>query len=169
MDFAGERIPLLDDFFKLCAITGMHPMLSVHPSLSGHWENIKAMAKKYGVLKKLIIKAGASYMSTPMPVLKNEIEGYIYEYASATYSSAITAFDNLLTNNNIDRSKVKLIVENMGNTLFEQEHVDAIITAGFEAGRAGFDHDNSELTDCIEMGVTWFTDDFTPFSGLNWL
>lgn len=169
VDYAGERIPLLDDFFKLCAVTGMHPMLSVHPSLDGHWDNIKAMADKYGLLDKLNIKGSDSYIAYPMSVLGNDIESYTYDYSSMTASTAISYFGARLRNYNIDSEKVRLIIENMGSTPYTQADVDAIKDAGYLVSRANYDKNSTELTDCIDMGVTWFTDDFTPFVGLNWL
>lgn len=168
-EFAGERIPLLAEFFKICATTGMHPMLSVHPSLEGYWGDIKAMAEKYGVLKTLNIKGGDSYISVPMAALGNDVESYTYDYSSLTANQAITNFTAKLTAANIDRTKVRCVIENMSeSTQYTQADVTAIKTAGFEAGRANWEEQSTELTDCIEMGVTWFTDDYTPYAGCSW-
>lgn len=168
-DFAGERIPKLEDFFRVCATTGMHPMLSVHPSLDGYWDEIKALAEKFGLLDKLNIKGGSSYLSYPMAVLLNGVESYTLDYSTITAAQAVTAFNTMLTNNNIDRTKVRCIIEDMSSNAFVQADVTTILNAGFEVGKANYARASAELTDTINMGVTWFTDDHTPHVGLTWM
>ena len=175
-EYAGERIPKLDDFFRLCATTGMHPMLSVHatPDLDRtDWANIKAMAEKYGILKNLNIKGGATKLDVPMNVLKHDVESYTLDWNTgyANASQAVSGFDNLITNYlDGERKDVRFIIENMRESrIFTQEMVDTIRDGGYEAGRANFDQDTLELQECVGMGVTWFTTDHAPFVGLGWM
>lgn len=52
-DYKGQRIPTLEQFFAICAKAGMHPALSVHPTLDDpdkpdetpYWDAIKNLAK----------------------------------------------------------------------------------------------------------------------------
>lgn len=165
--FKGSRIPLLEDYFKICAGSGMHPMLSIHPNLSGHWENIKAMAKKYGVLDKLNIKASPENMEAPMSVLLDEVESYTMDKSSAV--SVISAFNALLTTYNI--TKAKKIIEYAENVLTDAL-IEEVLTNGFRLGVyniADVSTSYSKQKILIEKGVTEFTENFNCCVGLNWL
>lgn len=166
LDFAGQRIPLLADFFKICARTGMHPMLSVHPNLSGHWDNIKAMAKKYGVLDKLNIKSDVVSLAYPMAVLGSDIESYTTDQSTAT--DITSDFETLLTTNNIDRTKVRCIME-FKYSIISDALIEAALTAGFAVGVFNYtSNDVPSIKQLIEKGVTEFADDYIASVGLNW-
>ena len=161
--FKGERIPLLEDFFKICARTGMHPMLSVHPSLSGHWGNIKAMAKKYGVLHQLNIKSDPTSIEVPMAVLLDDIESYTID--TSVSENFVSRFDSLSETYGIVNAK-KTIEYNY-NAI-----TDALITAtlngGYRCGCFNYGSALSTVEALIEKGVTEFTEDYNSSVGLNW-
>lgn len=168
LPFKGSRIPRLDAFFKICSKTGMHPMLSVHPSLSGHWNNIKAMAKKYGVLDKLNIKAPTANIEAPMSVLGNEIESYTIDDSVGT--SLISLFDSLTSTYNL--GNVKRVIEYNYNVLSD-DLIAEVLNNGYACGVYNITADATHTRfdrqlELIEKGVTEFTEDYNGSVGLNW-
>ena len=169
--YKGQRIPLLEDFFKLCAITGMHPTLSVHPNLVGHWENIKSLAKKYNVLNVLNIKASIGSetypdIEVPMSVLGNDVESYTIDVSQSVDNS--TAFAELLSRNNIDRNTVRCVIE-FNNIAITDDLISSALSAGFKVGCFNYGSDGAQVVNLINKGVTEFTEDKNCSVGLNWL
>ncbi len=165
--FAGEKVPKLEDFFKLCAKTGMYPMLSVHPSLEGHWGNIKAMAKKYGVLDRLGIKAGAgASLEAPMSVLENDVESYTLDINSDI--DGVEYMDYVVDTYDIDRSKVRVGIEYF-NAFITDSRIENALANGYFVSAANITTDVvNRYKELIEKGVTEFTDDYVASSGLSW-
>ena len=169
--YKGQRIPLLEDFFKLCAITGMHPTLSVHPNLVGHWGNIKALAKKYNVLNVLNIKASIGSetypdIEVPMSVLGNDVESYTIDVSQSVDNS--TAFAELLSRNNIDRNTVRCVIE-FNNIAITDDLISSALNNGFKVGCFNYGSDGAQVVNLINKGVTEFTEDNNCSVGLNWL
>ena len=168
MPFAGQRLPTLEDFFKVCAKTGMHPMLSVHPSLDGYWSDIKNLAIKYGLLNKLNIKASRAIIVYPMAVLGDDIESYTID-TSLSASEVISSFDTYKTTYGI--AKAKCVIE-FDYSSISSSKVSDVVAAGYFCGC--YNYTNSATTyfervkTLIEMGVTELTDDYNCSVGLNW-
>ena len=76
--YQGTKIPKLEEFFDLCARTGMRPMFSTHPGLTvAQWQEVKEMLKKRGLLKMFHIKSfEAEVLATAYSVFGDEIDGY---------------------------------------------------------------------------------------------
>lgn len=161
LPFKGSRIPLLSEFFKICARTGMHPMLSVHPSLSGHWNNIKALAKKYGVLSTLNIKSDPTSIEVPMAVLGNEIESYTIDLS--TNESAVSRFNSLTATYSLQN--VKRVIE-YNNTVITDALISDVLSNGYLCGVFNYSSTNRVL-ELYEKGVTEFTEDYNASVGLN--
>lgn len=161
--FAGEKVPKLEDFFKTCARSGMHPMLSVHPSLSGHWENIKAMAKRYGVLHHLNIKSDPTSIEVPMSVLLDDIESYTIDTSDA--NAYVSRFNSLVSTYGITNAK-KVIEFNY--TIITDALISEALEAGYSVGCFNYGSDLTKVTTLIEKGVTEFTEDYNASVGLNW-
>ena len=160
--FAGSRIPKLEDFFTICARTGMHPMLSVHPSLSGHWANIKALAKRCGVLHNLNIKSDPTSIEVPMAVLLDDIESYTIDDSTST--SNVARFNSLKTTYNI--TKARCIIE-YNKTAITDALIEEVLNNGYACGVFNY----SAISDMLELygkGVTEFTEDYNSSVGLNW-
>ena len=161
--FAGERIPLLEDFFMTCSKTGMHPMLSVHPSLSGHWDNIKALAKKYGVLNKLNIKSDATGIEVPMAVLLDDIESYTID--DSTGVSRVARFNTLTERYTLTKTR-KVIEYNY--SVITDELISDVINNGYLCGCFNYGYDSRIVKSLMDKGVTEFTEDYNSSVGLNW-
>ena len=183
--FAGEKPQLISEFFQTCAKTGIHPMLSFHPASQSTAENfaeIKAMAKKYGVLDKLTIKTPASSntvteLATAFSVFGYEIEGYTANVTNGgNVSTVIANFDAL----NIDKTKVICCIEQFaGSSTLNETAISNILSAGYEAGIAQGSHTRVDGTSGTELtatdyeyftslGVTTFTSATFASYGLNW-
>lgn len=211
-DYATEPICLLDDYFDFCARTGIHPVLSFHPmeAATGYsvvingvtrsvreyardCVEIKALAKKHGVLKWLTMKvdSGATTLWSSSPrevpiemmyeIFGNEIEGYIVtqgQNKAQSISSIITAF-NALRNAQTPLT-AEAVIEMWVNKASPAE-VAAITAAGYEAslvqpsasytaidGNARSVFHSNDYDYWTRRGVTRFVTNKTASMGLNW-
>ena len=158
--YAGTRIPLLEDFFSLCAKTGMRPMFSTHPALTvGQWEQVKKMLARRGLLPLFHIKSfSLDVLETAYSVFGDEIDGYTWDDGDAEKFKASALAD----------ACCRLGIEHR-RTAITAESVAAIREAGFFAaawnvGRIPSD----EYRRLIALGVTEFTEDYHCSMGLNW-
>ena len=161
--FKGERIPLLEEFFRICAKTGMHPMLSVHPSLSGHWDNIAALAKKYDVLRTLNIKAPTGTIETPMAALLDAVESYTID--TSTSGSLVAYADRLKERYSLQN--VKMVIEYHSDVLTD-ERIAETLAAGYKCGVYAYGSSIALVNSYMDKGVTEFTEDYNASIGLNW-
>lgn len=96
----GQRLLLLEDFFKLCAKTGIHPVLffqgirvrtsdpenpyDTRDITESEFMEIKALADKYHLTKNLGLKSARpfdNFISSAYPVFGDSIESY-FKYSS---------------------------------------------------------------------------------------
>lgn len=162
----GERIPLLEDVFRICAKTGLHPVLSVHPDLAGYWDEIKALAKKYGLLNRLNIKAPTSYLQTPMMELRDTIESYtLLGTSSVTATQCVSTWSHLKLAYSIE--KAACIIEYAANQLTDA-YINTILSAGYRCGVNNYGSDTADVRTFMDKGVTEFTEDYNSSIGLNW-
>ena len=171
------KVAKLEDFFMVCAKTGMHPMFSWHPvSSAEEMQDIKTMAKKFGLLPYLNIKmafsggSSVSALDRAYSVFGSEIESYTGDVNVDTdISTIITALDTTDAAQNKDKVRVGLELFNsrLGN---DTSKVQAILDAGYFAAIAWMTADptGEQLEYWIRNGVTEFTE-YDMFSyGLNW-
>lgn len=162
--FKGTKIPLLEDFFKLCSKTGMKPMFSTHPALTKEqWEQVKKMLKKYDLLKHFHIKGGISVIPGAYEVMGDEIDGYTVDIQKLL-PDTIEKFDAI----GVDRSRCRTVIE-MRQEKVEEEDVKKVLEAGYTAAIWNMVHSVSftEYERFIEWGVTEFTEDRHCSMGLN--
>lgn len=115
-DGVYEKVPTLEDFFAVCAKTGMHPMFSWHPIPSEEYmrNEIRPMAEKFGLLPYLNIKIPFSdssnsetYMNRLYRVFGNDIESYTADFNSTdTISDIIERLDATDAGQNNDKVRV---------------------------------------------------------------
>lgn len=112
----GEHpmIGKLEDFFAECAIQGIHPCLSIHPSWSvSEYAEIKALSDKYSVTDKLTIKGsledpsstGTTNGNRIFQAFGNTIESYFPD------ARITTGYTTVLDRSGFDKTKVVLGVE----------------------------------------------------------
>ena len=164
--FKGSRIPKLEDFLMLCAKTGMKPMFSVHPNLSGHWANIKSMAENIGVLSSLGIKSDPTNIEVPMQTLGDLVESYTIDFHAAdNIETIISRFDGLKTTYGIINARC--VLEAMEPEVWSDANILLAQNAGYELSVVSPD-DISLVEGLIKKGVHEFTEDYNSSNGLNW-
>lgn len=59
------HVPTIEEYFRVCSLTGMKPIFSIHPASmfkgstgTAHFNTLKSLARKWGVLKGIGIKSG---------------------------------------------------------------------------------------------------------------
>ena len=163
--YKGTGLPLLSDFFDLCAKTGMRPMFSTHPGLTPkQWQQVKDMLEKRGLLKKFHIKSfNLEQLKTAYSVFGTEIDGYTYDINQWEDSHV----DDLLATG-IDTHACRVGME----VLFGRytEHIaTSIRNAGMFAAAWGIKRrDFEEYEKLMSWGVTEFTEDYHCSMGLNY-
>ena len=193
--FADEHLMKLDDFFFLCAKTGIAPMFSMHPrdgiqpplvspDVLG---SLKAMMKKYNVLGKAIIKmplvkdSGVLTMSNfrhIFGVFGNDVARYEVDAAVGmdNPASVIQMFDAVSTECTVPKTIEWWIQQHYDDpTLAEQA-----IAAGYDVSCAitgshvdpgGYTvsaYTSEDIRTLAGRGVSEFTDIYFASSGLTW-
>ena len=186
--YAGTRALTIDEFFKICGKTGMMPMLSIHPAevvTESNMAEIKAIAKRYGVLGRLGIKiptwsAGDTFVARGLQIAFNvfgyDIESYTLDLNTSirTAELPIALFNAL----NIDGTKVRRVIEAFASAVNDEMITDCI-AAGYEFGIANSTHTHPDGTSSgrilaeefehwMALGVREYTDKCNYSSGLNW-
>ena len=164
-EYYDEKIPTLDDFFFICAKTGMRPMFSTHPEpTEAQWATIKGMLTKYGLLKMFSVKAASvSILEGAFAVFGNDIDAYIYDVSGTDTAAYVAA----LNGSTLAGATCRVGIE------YEARDVtEAVATATLSAGYFVSVWAVSGLSgegyyQLIRWGVTEFTDDYNPCSGLN--
>jgi len=163
--YKGTKIPLLSDFFDLCAKTGMRPMFSTHPGLTAQqWQEVKEMLKRRGLLKLFHIKSfGLDILKTAYSVFGTEIDGYTYDIGKYDQTK-IPA----LLGSGIDASACRVGMEIAFND-YTEEIANDIRKAGFFAAAWNIQRrDFSEYERLMSFGVTEFTEDNHCSMGLSY-
>ena len=163
--YNGTKLPLLSDFFDLCAKTGMRPMFSTHPGLNvEQWQEVKEMLKRRGLLKLFHIKSfEIEILKTAYSVFGTEIEGYTFDIGEWEDGRVDT-----LLNSGIDASACRVGIEVRFDD-YTEEIASSIRTAGFFASAWDVKcRDFSEYERLYSWGVTEFTEDYHCSMGLNY-
>ena len=163
--YKGTKLPLLSDFFDLCAKTGMRPMFSTHPALTvEQWQTVKGMLQQRGILKNFHIKSfRIETLKIAYSVFGTEIDGYTYDIDN--WDDAL--IDEVLTSGiDIHACRVGMEVRFRDYT----EHIaSAIRNAGMFAAAWGIKRrDFDEYERLISWGVSEFTEDYHCSMGLNY-
>jgi len=164
--YKGTKIPLLEDFFSLCARTGMNPMFSTHPGLSEeNWKRVREMLERLGILKKFHIKSfGYGVLQNAYKVFGSDIDGYTWDNDDVDEETIkkYEAFRDSMS------APCRLGIEIQFKN-YTEEKAKMIRDAGFFAAAwniARRDYDEYERL--FKMGVTEFTEDNHCSMGLNY-
>lgn len=162
----GTKIPLLDDFFKLCAKTGMRPMFSTHPALTiEQWHEVKDMLNRYNLLPYFHIKAGdVPILSDAFKVFGNEIDGYTLD-VNDPEPQELKDMQAI----GIDTDICRAVIE-IRYSFINPETVERVKNAGFSLAAWNLPHccNWEEYQKIIDMGVCEFTEDYHCSMGLNY-
>ena len=163
--YRGTGILKLEDYFEICAKTGMKPMFSAHEDavrISG-WHRIEKMLQKFGLTQYLHVKAPCvDTLELAFSVFGDRIDGYTLDYNGPEDLAA----------SELAGANCRLMIESWFEKYTCREDVQRILDYGFTAAAFGFSPTNTESMDTyrrlIDWGVTEFTEDFHCSLGLNW-
>ena len=187
--FTGTKPMTMEQFFTICGKTGIMPMLSIHPWPSAsELGEIKAIAKRCGVLNRLGIKCPTSHIAEAYAVFGNDVESYTIDVSSgaqtsSVINSAISAMDGL--SGCTVRRVIELFVSTTYNAYFGSTQFDAfklIADAGYGcsiAMQTGTYHptlpnSNNAILKGTDIeywqnkGVSEYTYEYDWSNGLNW-
>lgn len=173
-----NRIPKLEDYFKLCAKTGMHPCLSWHPYpteiVDGHYRDfveIKALADKYGLTNSLCIKfgtSGASYLQDLRAVFGDTLGMVLLDASGNKTYAELLAYLQSNGEDVFDKTKTKYGIEYSSNMdSVSEEVINQLVADGYTVGMC-YVTDGKRMNWCLEHGITDYTLDVFHSWGLNW-
>ncbi len=155
--FAGTRIARLEDFFALCAQTGMHPMFSTHPALPREkWLEIKKALERYELLPHFHVKApDTDTLRGAWEVFGTKIDGYTLDVQKMENDTIPRL---LATGVDPARSRVGIEVRlsNLQDEDVARIRAASMFAAAWALPRCDFDEVYGRL---ITLGVTEFTED----------
>lgn len=163
--YKGAKIPLLEDFFALCARTGMRPMFSTHPALTPEqWKQVKDMLIRHGLLQSFHIKSfELEVLKTAYSIFGTEIDGYTWDNDFWDDGKIDT-----LRSIGIDSSKCRVGLEYRFRE-YTEEIAQNILSAGFFAAAWSIQRaDADDYARLMSWGVTEFTEDYHCSMGLNY-
>ena len=165
--FAGIRIPTMEEYFRICSMTGMQPIFSVHPDLTKEqWLYVRELLIKYRLLEHFWVKSNSVRTHKICnEVFGTEIAGRILiQGASQNWDPASFAREMEL-----DVKKNNVVIEFFGFAATEKKIVTAknegflVSIAAMKGGASG-----PQMQRFIDLGVTEFTLDHHLSMGLDW-
>ena len=169
--YANTRVPTMDDFFRICSMTGMSPIFSVHPSLSiDEWKYVRELLEKYRLLEKFWIKSNVPEdHKAVLSVFGDRIAGHIIIYPVAADTDPLEYAQMC----GLDPKKHRIVMEYF-YIPYNEETVDERIRRardeGFNVSVAAMRGGVSGVTmrKLIDIGVSEFTIDYHCSMGLDW-
>lgn len=190
--FADLKPMRMEEFFLACGKAGIMPMLSMHPwPSSSELQEIKAIARKCGVLPLLGIKCSAAHIAEAYAAFGNEIESYTVDVSSGSQAKSVVEAA-IAAMAGLSGCTVRKAIELFASTAYyaycnttEANRYDAfklISDAGFVcaiAQQTGSYHPTAPNGGSILMkptdvdywtgkGVTEYTYEYNWSTGLNW-
>ncbi len=163
--YKGTKMPLLEDFFALCARTGMNPMFSTHPGLSEeNWKRVREMLERLGILKKFHIKSfGFGVLQNAYKVFGSDIDGYTWDNdtVDAEKIEKFKVFRDAMSAP--CRLGIEIQFKNYTEELARMITSEGFFAAAWNINRRDYD----EYERLISFGVTEFTEDNHCSMGLN--
>ena len=163
--FAGTKIGKLDDFLKLCATTGIRPIFSIHNATptTEYCESLYNIVNKWGLIPKLVLK-----ISTATYQIWHNVFGdiWMYDFVVANaqqVTAAITAIKEFP-----EYGKARFMIDVPVNVI-SRAIAESITSENIICGLYDLQHTLfSVYKRWIDYGVTQFTDDNYPLTGLMW-
>ncbi len=158
--YKGTKLPLLCDFFALCAKTGMRPMFSTHPALTlPQWQEVKRMLTELGILERFHIKSfGFECLRTAYSVFGDTIDGYTWDNGDPARMGEL----------GIDKTKCRVGIELEYKNMTKEKAAE-ILSCGYFASVWNVGRINgADYRRMMSYGVTEFTEDFHCSMGMNW-
>lgn len=165
--FADVRVPTMEEYFRICSMTGMQPVFSVHPELTeDEWHYVRRLLVKYRLLEHFWVKSSAPAVHKICnEVFGNDIAGRILIQGAAQDwdpAERVRALE-------IDTERQTTVIEFFAHAATEKKIVTAkeegyfVSIAAMKGGISG-----PHMTRLIDLGVTEFTLDHHMSMGLAW-
>lgn len=167
--YAGMRVPTLEDYFRVCSMTGMQPIFSVHPELTKEqWLCVRKLLEKYRLLDQFRVKSDKiNTHKICLEVFGDEIAGYITIFGAKMQNDTDPAeFAKAV---GFDRSRHEVVVEYFNHVVTEalilraREEGFPVSIAAMRGGASG-----PHMCRLIDLGVSEFTVDHHCSMGLDW-
>jgi len=169
--YKGTRVPTMDDFFRICSMTGMQPIFSVHPNLTkAEWEYTRRLLIKYRLLDQFWIKqSDPEGVKIALEVFGNDIAGYIVIQGSKQEWDPLQRVREC----GLDPKKHRIVIEYFYIPYTEDKIDEKVKTAkdeGFSVSVAAMKGGTSgpAMKKLIDLGVSEFTLDHHCSMGLDW-
>lgn len=170
-DYLGikSKVYKVEDFFRICARTGMNPMFSVHPTpTQAEYEELKALAIKWNVLGRLELKPLYDGLNVAVleQVFGNNIKGVYVQVGNTAANTAIARLDTY----NVDKNKVNVgvTINLVSRPSFTAEEAQLYINAGYHVVLYKPTFSGEEFAYWMANGVHEFTENSNYSYGLNW-
>ena len=165
--YAGSKVAKMEDFFRICSMTGMQPIFSVHPSLTREqWLCVRELLEKYRLLEHFWIKAGNPATQTICAeVFDNSIAGYILIQGAALDWDP----DERVIECGFDKNRHNIVIE-FFNFAATEEKIKRARDEGYRVSVACMKGGTSGplMNRMIDLGVSEFTIDHHCSMGLDW-
>ena len=157
----------MEEYFRICSMTGMQPIFSVHPELTKEqWIYVRRLLEKYRLLEHFWVKNGdVDVHKLCLEVFGNEIAGHILLYGA--HDEIPPA--ELIRKIGYDLTRDNVVIEYFDHVATEEKIKDAldagckVSIAAMLGGISGI-----RMQDYIDLGVTEFTLDHHCSMGLSW-
>ncbi len=165
--FAGIRVPTMEEYFRICSMTGMQPIFSVHPEPTlEQWVYVRKLLEKYRLLEHFWVKSSkVANHKNCNKVFGNEIAGRILiQSPKADWDP-----NELIRELEIDPTKTNVVVEFFDFAVTERKIQRAreegypVSIAAVSGGVSG-----PHMKRLIDLGVSEFTLDHHCSMGLDW-
>ncbi len=165
--FAGIRVPTMDEYFRICSMTGMQPIFSVHPELTKEqWIYVRRLLEKYRLLEHFWVKSeSVRTQRICNEVFGTDIAGRILIQPSVESWGPTEKVREM----ELDPKKNNVVIEFFGHVLTEKKIVTAknegfpVSVAAMRGGVSG-----PQMQRLIDLGVSEFTLDHHMSMGLSW-
>lgn len=163
--FAGTKIPKLEDFLKLCAITGVRPIFSMHQTEG--FSTLYPLVKQYGQMNKLVLKVAASDgVLESFYSLFGDI--YMYDVVINNPEGILTSLIARIKTTQAYakcRTMIDVPATYITQAVTEEITGENILCGVYDLQQTLF----ANYKKFVDWGVTQFTDDRYPVVGLKWL
>lgn len=179
--YSGKKVPMLEQFFDICAQYHMAPVLSIpsdrdyrYDSGRRHFSEIRDLAEHFGVLDSLRIKTSdRDVMQAAADVFGHDIAGYIIaqpideDWDPLDFAKAIGFADR--SADGMRESDYSAALE-LSSFTATNEKIRTALDEGFPVSieAAGDGLSGPEMERLIDLGVTEFTLDRHCSIGLDW-
>ncbi|MBQ3076101.1 MAG: hypothetical protein IJC26_08525 [Clostridia bacterium] len=159
--YRGTKIPELEEYFAVCAKTGMKPMFSAHPGClkDTGWQKVRKLLQQYGLTEQLHVKSSRiSMLEKAYEYFGDQIDGYTLNNEAPEELAA----------SKLKHANCRLVVEWQAR-YYTEEAVKHILEMGFSVAAYYLPRGEMSIYEkLISWGVTEFTEDHHISMGLNW-